>query len=507
MAEISKAVGVQGVAIPAEAAGHKLKSGTLTMPEVLAQSVANMAPSAAMALLPLLVFYSAGNGTWVSFLIAVLLMASVGYCAAQFGRRMNSAGSFYVWVSRALGPAFGHAAGWGLMLGYVATGVATVYGFGIFGGDLLSRLGLPGDNAWLLGILFVVDFAFATAVAVLDMGLSARTSLILEGLSITIILILCVATWVHQGGIVDADQLSLKGVTASGVTVGVVLGIFAFVGFESAGSLGVESKDAFRNVPRAIIWSCIVVGIFYLVVSYSQVFGFQGATAKDASGNAVAGLAVSGTPLPDLASRSGVGALAYAIDLGIVCSMFACTLACINAGARVLYAMTHDGMSPVRAIGNVHRSRRTPHVAIGVVAILMVLIPLATQVAHISPVDATGGAGTLAVFGFLLGYLLVAIGAPIFLMRSGVRSPLTWVLGMVGAVVMVFVYWANILPQTIPGGVFPALTSFVIQVLPIYVFVAWVILGVLYYFVWRARNPEKAKNVGLNYHTPEEAKA
>src|SRR5216117_2872814 len=80
-----------------------LKHGRLTLPEVLAQSVANMAPSAAMALLPLLV-------------IAVLALMCVGYCAAQFAGRINSAGSFYVWVTKALRPSFGHAAGWGLIL-------------------------------------------------------------------------------------------------------------------------------------------------------------------------------------------------------------------------------------------------------------------------------------------------------------------------------------------------------------------------------------------------------
>jgi len=54
----------------AAAGATTLRRNVLTMPEVLAQSVANMAPSAAMALLPLLVFTSAGNGTWVSFVIA-----------------------------------------------------------------------------------------------------------------------------------------------------------------------------------------------------------------------------------------------------------------------------------------------------------------------------------------------------------------------------------------------------------------------------------------------------
>jgi amino acid transporter len=64
------------------AGGHTLRRNRLSMPEVLAQSVANAAPSAAMALLPLLVFLSAGNGTWLSFVIAILLMLCVG-CSSR----------------------------------------------------------------------------------------------------------------------------------------------------------------------------------------------------------------------------------------------------------------------------------------------------------------------------------------------------------------------------------------------------------------------------------------
>jgi hypothetical protein len=47
-----------------------LTKRVLSTREVLAQSVANMAPSAAMALLPLFVFASAGNALWLSLLSA-----------------------------------------------------------------------------------------------------------------------------------------------------------------------------------------------------------------------------------------------------------------------------------------------------------------------------------------------------------------------------------------------------------------------------------------------------
>jgi len=470
-----------------------LKHGSLSLPEVLAQSVANMAPSAAMALLPLLVFAGAGNGTWVAFIVALLALLCIGYCAAQFGRRMNSAGSFYVWVSRALRPSYGHAAGWGLILGYIATGMATVYGFAIYGADFLSRIGAPGNNRGILVALFLADTIIATGVAVFDMGVSAKTALILESLSVTVILILCVNIWVHYGTVFDTQQLKLTGVKPGGILVGVVLAIFAFVGFESAGSLGVESKNSFRNIPRAILWSCLIVGLFYVVVSYSQIYGFQ-----DVKG----GILASTAPLPDLATSTGIGFFAYILDIGIVCSMFACTLACINAGSRLIYSMSRDGMGP-SSVGTVHRVRNTPHIAIAVVAIPMIAVPLVTTVMNQAAVNATGWVGTVATFGFMLGYALVGIGAPIFLRRLGVPNPLAWVLGLLGAAIMVFVFWANWLPQTIPGHLFPALTG-AYRWLP-YIFLAWTAIGIVFYAIWQRRNPAMAAQVGTRYHTPEEA--
>ncbi|HXJ22392.1 MAG TPA: APC family permease, partial [Polyangia bacterium] len=321
----------------------------------------------------------------------------------------------------------------------------------------------------------------------------ARTALILESISVTVILILCVNIWVHNGTVFDTHQLSLTGVKPGGILVGVVLAIFAFVGFESAGSLGVESKNSFRNIPRAILWSCLIVGLFYVVVSYSQIYGFQ---------NVKGGILASTAPLPDLATSTGIGFFAYILDLGIICSMFACTLACINAGSRLIYSMARDGMGPP-AVGVVHRARNTPHIAIAVAAVPMIAVPLVTTVMNQAAVNATGWVGTVATFGFMLGYALVGVGAPIFLRREGVPAALAWVLGLLGAAIMVFVFWANWLPQTIPGHVFPALTGAYVW-LP-YIFLAWTAIGIVYYAIWQRRNPAMAAQVGTRYHTPDEA--
>jgi amino acid transporter len=475
----------------AEAAGATtLRRNSLSMPEVLAQSVANMSPTGAMALLPLLIFVSAGNGTWLAFVIAVVLMACVGYCAAQFSRRTNSAGSFYVWVTQGLGPGAGHTAGWALQLGYVATGVATILGFGIFGADFLNRVSggaIPADNRWVLALLFLVDFVVPLAVAIMDMRLSARTSLTLESISVVLILILCVAIWIHKGGLIDVSQLSLSGVSGGGLIVGVVLAIFAFVGFESAGSLGMEARNPYRTIGQAILTSSIVVGLFYVVVSYSQTFGFEGTKG---------GFAKSAAPLPDLANIAGLNFLAPVMDLAIVLSLFACTLACVNASARIAFAMAHDGMG-IAALTRAHEQHRTPHVAIWFVAVPMIVVSIVPVLLGTSAVDLTGWVGTVATFGFMLAYALVSLAAPVFLSRIGVSNPLALLVGAIGVLSMVFVFWANWLPQTIPGGAFAALTGVLVW-LP-YVFIAWVAIGLVWYLAARARNPELIRQVGSRY--------
>jgi amino acid transporter len=462
--------------------GITLQKRVLSFPEVLAQSVANMAPSAAMALLPLFVFFSAGNGAWLSFGISIIVLLIVAYCAAQFATRINSAGSFYVWVTRALGPGAGSAAGWGLVLGYLFTGIACVLGFEIYGDNLLVGFGLSPGNHVVRGILYVVGGLAPAIMAVSDIKISQRVAFILESVSVTIILILCIAVYVHNGGVIDTHQLSLAGAKPGGIVVGMVLAIFAFVGFESAGALGQEAKDPARSVPRAILWSCGIIGVFYLIVVYAQIYGFG-----------AAGFGKATAPLPQLASVVGLGELGHFIAIGITCSMFACALACLTAGSRMLLSFGHDGLLPKMFQ---HTSKRTkaPGVAIWAVAIPMTVIPVAYIAAGSADASLSSVAGTLATYGFMLAYALVALAAPIYLLKLNENKMMAWVLGILGAVTMAFVFYVNWIPTAIPNDVFPPLVgSF--KALP-YVFIVWTAVGLAWYFIIRFTKPEVVRAAG-----------
>jgi amino acid transporter len=462
--------------------GTSLQARVLSFPEVLAQSVANMAPSAAMALLPLLVFYSAGNATWLSFLISVIVLLVVAYCASLFATRINSAGSFYVWVTRALGPGAGSAAGWGLVLGYLFTGIACVIGFEIYGANLLSGFGLiSADNHAVHLILYLIGGIAPAVMAVSDIKISQRLAFGLEAISVTIILVLCIAVYVHNGGVFDHAQLSLKGGNAGGVVVGMVLAIFAFVGFESAGALGQEAKNPSKSIPKAILWSCGVVGVFYLIVVYAQVYGFQG------------GLGKATAPLPQLAGVVDLGWLGHFIAIGITCSMFACALACLTAGSRMLLSFGHDGLLP-RVFTHTTKHTKAPGVAIWTVAVPMTVIPIAYIAAGSVDTVLTGVEGTLATYGFMLAYGLVALAAPIYLFKLNEGKALAWILGILGAVTMLFIFYVNWIPTAIPNDIFPNLVgSF--KALP-YVFLVWTAVGLAWYFFIKFTRPEVVRAAG-----------
>ena len=58
--------------------------------------------------------------------------------------------------------------------------------------------------------------------------------------------------------------------------MGLVMAMFSSVGFESATSLGSEARDPLKSIPRAVLWSAILAGLFFFLSAYAEVLGFRG---------------------------------------------------------------------------------------------------------------------------------------------------------------------------------------------------------------------------------------
>jgi amino acid transporter len=409
-----------------EPGNYGLHSGVLGPVETLAQSVSAMAPSTSSSLTIPLVFALAGNGTWFVYLLATGATLLVGFCVSRFARLSASPGSLYTYTANTLPPFFGVTAAWGLLLAYLATG-ASVAGGALYYANLLCQQFLHWSPPALPTLLVVC--AVGGFVAYRDVKLSAELMLWIEAISISLVLIVLVVMVARFGLHFDLDQFRLKGVSVSSLGPALVLSMFSFAGFESATTLGGEARNPLHTIPRAVLQCAVLAGVFFMLCSYAEVLGFRGESGK---------LSETTSPLHLLAAKAGLSPLGVAIDFGAGISMFACVLACTTAAARVLMRMAHGGLLPA-ALERTSRKHGTPGVAITVSATLMLA---ATVVLAFWGVDGSAmydWLGSLAVFGFLTAYALVAIALPFARRTMGQHSRAVAATSMLTVVVLLMI--------------------------------------------------------------------
>jgi len=399
----------------AEDESYGLKGAALSPIEVFGQSVANVGPTATPTVVIPLVFAVAGQGTWAAYLFALTAVLLVSVNINVFARRSASPGSIYTYVATGLGPSWGIAIGWALFIAYVGCASSVTSGFTNYVNVLAKDIfGLTEDlpATALVGVLALGTIA-AWAVAYRDVRLSARLMLALELFSVAFILLVVGATLAANGWHLDVAQVTLDGVTPASLRLGLVLAIFSFTGFESATTLGSEAASPLRTIPRAVWRSAIFVGLLFVVSSYAEVLGF--------AGNEVP-LDKSDAPLQVLAVRAGTPALGILVTIGAIISLFACVLASITAGARVLFFLGRHGVLHT-ALGGTHQVNLTPHVAV-TAASLIAFVPAALLTGTGQNLFSIyGWVGTTATLGFILAYVAVAVAAPVYLHRRGELRP------------------------------------------------------------------------------------
>jgi amino acid transporter len=447
---------------PAARSGYGLRRDALSPLETLAQSVSTMAPTTTPAATIPLVCALAGNGTWLAYVLATAAVLLVALCVSRFARYSASPGSLYTYASNILPPWMGATVAWSLLLAYVATGSSVIGGFYHYGRLLLHNSRGHPASAVLLALAVT---AVSIWIAYRDVEISARLMLWIEAVSVSLILAVVVVLLVHHGGHWDRDQLQLRGMSGSGLRLGLVLALFSYVGFESATTLGSEARNPLETIPRAVIRSAVLAGAFFTVCAYAEVLGFH-AAGQD--------LGTSQAPMYVLANLGGIPLLGLLIDVGALVSLFAGTLACITAAARVLLLMAHNGLAH-RSLTRTHTRNETPSRAVIVTGVAAVL-PVALLAARsASGLEVYGWMGSLATYGFIVAYALVCLVLPSYLREHGVFRARAQVVPWTACAVMVLALVGNLYP--VPEGPYGKLP---------YVYLVYLAVGLIWFAV-RAR--------------------
>jgi amino acid transporter len=435
--EIEEQGGMLQAAENKPGAGYGLRREILSPLETLAQSVSTMAPTTTPAATIPLVCALAGNGTWLAYVLATVAVLLVALCIARFARYSASPGSLYTYASMILPPWLGATVAWSLLLAYVATGSSVIGGFYHYANLLLRD---ATGHVFSTALLATLVTGVSIWIAWRDVKISARLMLWIEAASVSVIVIVVAAVLLRNGWHWDWDELHLRGMTGSGLRLGLVLALFSFVGFESATTLGSEARNPLQAIPRAVIQSALLAGAFFTVCAYAEVLGFH-AAGED--------LGASPAPMRVLAGVGGVPLLGVLIDIGALVSLFAGTLACITAAARVLLLMSHNGLAH-KSLSTTHMRNHTPTRAVVVTGVAALLPVAVLAYRGASGLDVYGWMGSLATYGFIVAYALVSVALPGYLRSRGGFGPGTRVISTLAGIAMLLALLGNLYP--VPEG-------------------------------------------------------
>ena len=433
---------------------------SLSVWQAVGLSLALMAPSMAANINPQGAI-GAGRAVPLAFLVAAVGVLFVAYTFVRLCQYYRHSGSVYAFVGATLGPRAGVIAGWGLAGTYVFYSVVTAAAAGIFGAGLLDSLGIwKNQPAWAPMLIVGVVLALALLLAALPARGGTNVLLIVEVCTVTLILIVTVVVLVrllrgdapggaHFTWTVFSPQ---PGAGTSALFLGVVFGFLSFAGFEASSTLGEETHNPSRDIPRAILGVAIFGGIYFVVVTGAEMMGF-GTSAK--------GLAAFGSSpslLGDLGTSYVGSWVGNVITAGTTVSAFGCCLACTVGAARMFYAMSRDTFGAGRGAGKTSRWG-TPTFATGIVTvcsivIFVVYVVVSTKTSSLAE-NAFLWSGTIGTLILLVVYVLATVGMTLLVfVRRRMPSVPMWqvIIPIAGVVVLGYTIYRNVYPYPTGDG-------------------------------------------------------
>jgi amino acid transporter len=429
----------------------------LDLLQTAAVSVGVMAPTLAMSITGVAPARLIGRAAPLAYVAAAVGVGLVAYGFVRLSGAFAHAGSVYGFVGAALGPRAGFVAGWALLGTYLVFPAVSISAAAVFGRALLRSAGVADHAPWLP--LALVAWALVWLLASRDVRTAARSLLAFEIGSVALILVLMAIVVAKLAGgdgppghDVNSDWLRLPpGTTLGTLALASTFGFLSFAGFESAGSLGEESRRPTRMVPRAMTLAILVGGAFYVACTAVQSLGF----GTDPDG--VRAFAGSEAPLGDLAHRYVGAAMADALDVAAIVSALGAGLGCASVSARMLFALGRDRLLPGR-LAAVSSSTGAPAAGLAFVMCLDLVLLLVLAAIGKEAMDVFFYLATIGVLSLLAMYVATNLAALRFLRGRGARAEL--LLPAAGIAVAGYVLYHNIWPVPDPPfDVFPYLVA------------------------------------------------
>jgi amino acid transporter len=474
-----------------------LERNAIGLTEVLFQSITFMAPAVAVALsIGFATTYALGI-TPLAVLIALIAVLFTAFSMGELARHLPSAGGMYTYVGRGLGSFAGWVLAWTFLLASIVVPSVLFAAFGFFGASLITELtGYEQEYLWVPLTLICAGIVWWLTYR--GISISTRVGVALGLIEIGIMVFVSALLVINAG---SRNTISVFVPGEAGIQPalqGMVFCLLAFVGFEAAAPLAEETRDPKRNTRLAIIYSAILIGIFYVFCYYAATVYF----GPDKMADFIS--ANDSNPWGGMAEQVLPGIGSYLVTIAILNSCLANANSGANASTRSVFALGRSRLLPA-AFGMVHPTHRTPTTAIHLQAIVGIIIAvgLSLVLANQYP-DTPGPLNTYFTIGYAIGlsfagmYMAVNLATIGYFWREQ-RAEFNWfkhlVVPIIGFILMIPAFLGVV------GGVtVPIINLELAPLVPPYSYVPWlvgiwVLVGIVIGLYLWASEREKIRSV------------
>jgi APA family basic amino acid/polyamine antiporter len=226
---------------------------------------------------------------------------------------------------------------------------------------------------------------------------------------------------------------------------------FAYVGFETVSTAGLESRDPRRDLPLGILGALLICTVIYLSVAavLTGLVPFRNLAVPDPLA-----VAVNGMRMPWFALM---------IKLGAALGLLSVTLTTLYGQTRVFYAMSRDGLLPA-VFSRISPRWRTPRRGTLIVGSLVALAAALLPISILSDIVSLGTALAFSIVASSVMWLRSTqpdLPRPFRVPFGGIRIGGAWlgvvpVLAIVFCILMVLPLIIDIVGKAMHGNAIPA---------------------------------------------------
>jgi amino acid transporter len=451
---------------------ERLRANAIGLTGVLFQSITTMAPASAVAFSLGAAIPFTGGALPLATLIALIVCILVAINIGSMARHLPSAGSYFTYVSRALGSQAGWMTGWLFNLAYLLIVPFQLLVLGPVA-DQFANTYLSihlGANGWIFWAVFFTVVIFL--LTYFGVRISADAGVILGCIEIVVFITLSIwlifAPGSHNTTAAFSPSASPQG--WGGVLVGMLFVFTAFAGFESSAPLAEESHNPRRTVPRAVLLSTILIGVFYILCSYAAVAGW--------GIDKLASYLNDPNPWATMAGRVW-GIFSLVVILTILNSALGNSNAGINTITRTLYAMGRTRtLPPILA----HLNRyKTPDVALFLALLVAVVVAIVAGLLYGPFPGGFSLLGAILTFPILIVYVATSVSVIVFYLREH-RDEFNFflhvIIPLIPALILIAVIYEQVIALTPPSN------------LSVPIVIGWFVVGLLIVIVLSLRAPQ-----------------